>query len=692
MPNIKINGYEFDPVAERPSMAAFGLDTTETSWTNYILVQVKGPLSKDHRQQLADLGVEILAYEPTETYLARYPNDDLTSVAGLPFVLAAIPYPTFVKVPRDILDDELGAPRAGIFSDAAAEIVNSDSYREVDIVLHPGVDPASVKTTVADIAGLDPAEVDLSRNKIRATVSTERLHELSTIDEVRRIETVHRPTLLNDVATGIINADKLHLSSPPLRGSGQVIAVCDTGFDIGSSDDVHPAFTARVRKVRALGGVNPHDLNGHGTHVAGSILGDGVANGYGPVIGSAPAAELVMQAAGSAPDKELNGLPSDLYGLLKTTYDEDGARVHNNSWGVTGSSERGRYSQGATEIDEFIRDHRDMVVCFAAGNEGRDANSNGVIDNGSVTPPGTAKNCITVGSSESLRPDQSRRWATGSWTTKYPAEPISSDLWADNPAGMAAFSGRGPTRDGRTKPDLVAPGTSILSAHSRKARTRTFASLASTLTFWGTSTDPDYRYMGGTSMACPLVAGAAALVREHLISKKGIASPSAALVKACLINGCVDLVGQYVPSEAGGSPNFSSGYGRVDVRRSVSVSTDSDGLRFIDEGRELSTADEESFEIDIAEPGHDLKVTLVWTDRPGSELVNDLDLIVIAPDGSERHGNMPAGSSSFDRTNNVEQVWWRNAPVGRYDIMVRGTNVREPAQDFALVWRVDQPA
>ena len=48
-------------------------------------------------------------------------------------------------------------------------------------------------------------------------------------------------------------------------------------------------------------------------------------------------------------------------------------------------------------------EHKDFLILFAAGNDGSDGNRDGVVDEGSLTPPGTAKNCITVGAAESVR-------------------------------------------------------------------------------------------------------------------------------------------------------------------------------------------------------------------------------------------------------------------------------------------------
>jgi hypothetical protein len=78
---------------------------------------------------------------------------------------------------------------------------------------------------------------------------------------------------------------------------------------------------------------------------------------------------------------------------------------------------------------------------------------------------------------------------------------------------------------------------------------------------------------------------------------------------------------------------------------------------------------------------------LVWTDPPGEGLQSDLDLIVKVA-GQERHGNMPAGSAEFDRTNNVEQVSWENVPAGPVTVTVSAHRVTLAPQSFALVIRI----
>jgi serine protease AprX len=372
-------------------------------------------------------------------------------------------------------------------------------------------------------------------------------------------------------------------------------------------------------------------------------------------------------------------LPVDLNDLFIKPYQNDNARVHTNSWGAPVA---GAYNANSEEVDEFVYNHRDFVICFAAGNEGVDLDGNGTIDAKSIGSPGTAKNCITVGASESYRPNKVTSYGDGKprygnpWPIDFPVPPIEDDLWASNVNGMAAFSSRGPAQGNRIKPDVVAPGTAILSTHSRDANVGAF---------WGESIDPLFCFMGGTSMSTPLVAGCVAVVREFLIRDRAHLNPSAALVKAMLINGAEEITGQYSPSEAGTIPNFSQGFGRVNLAATVGPFDPDVTIEFRDENRALRAGEEESITIDLDSTVTLLKVTLVWTDPPGAALQNDLDLIVRAR-GEERHGNVPSTSSEFDRTNNLEQILWSGIPIGNVEIVVKAYRALPP-QTYALVIR-----
>jgi len=673
MAKITINGISVDPQAQQPMMAAANLVSADSASSNFILVQTKNPLTPAQKEQLAQLGATILEYVPENTYICRYPPSDLERIRSLPFVSWSNIYLQGFKVAASLRPHPTPADK-NLLTAAPSATLSNDPVT-VDILLHKREETEAVRDKIASAAGLSADTLKPGRNKIRLTVQRRRLKDIAAIDEVRSIEQYVPPKLFNNIARQILHVDDTQ-SGGSLQGEGQIVAVADTGFDKGATNDVHPAFAGRLIKLYALGRTgNASDPDGHGTHVAGSVLGDGTMQNGTRVRGTAPAARLVLQSVLDSTG-HLGGLPDDLHDLFTTPYQTDGARVHTNSWG---SAVSGAYTSNSNDVDDFVWNNRDMVICFAAGNDGKDSQSRGIVDAGSVGSPGTAKNCITVGASENNRPGfplgngQPLSYGNG-WPQDFPADPIHSDQVANSPDGMAAFSSRGPTGNGRIRPDLLAPGTAVLSTKSRVA----------TGGGWGPSGDPLYFFEGGTSMATPLVAGCAAVVREYLQSQ-GVNKPSAALVKAMLINGADLIPGQYALSEVGTPPDISQGFGRVNLLRTVAAASASETVQFFEEKTLLDTGQEES--LFNGPVGKALKVTLVWTDAAGEALQNDLDLIVRNTAGEERHGNMPPGSPDFDRLNNVEQVIWPMDAADTITVVVRCFRATTP-QSYALVVRV----
>ncbi|MET7655904.1 MULTISPECIES: S8 family serine peptidase [unclassified Streptomyces] len=674
MARITINGVTIDPLRQSHALASASLVSEDASASDYLLVQTTHIPSVQEKEQLAELGVVIHEYVPESTYLCGYRPADLGAVRALPFVAWADVYLEGFKIAPSLRPGGLQSDLAALADPTAAV----DSQRHaVDVVLHDDVDPEvdGVRQRIADAAGVSADDVRITRKKVRLTLSGDQLGALVGIDEVRQIDEVPQWVKHNSVARPIMNA-AVQLNGTAFLGQGQVVAVADTGFDLGSTTDVHPAFAGRVARLHALGRPGrSDDPDGHGTHVAGSVLGNGhSATMGGPVQGTAPRATLVLQSL-LDPAGRLGGIPDDLRDLFEPPYQNDGARVHTNSWGPQQPGLP--YGSSGFEVDDMVWQNPDLVICFSAGNSGHDRDRDGVIDTASVSAQAGAKNCVTVGASESRRPDIPQTYGQFAFVN-FPANPIRDDPMADNPAGMAAFSSRGPSREGRIAPDVVAPGTSILSTRSR-------AVVSPDIRF-GISSDPAFYFESGTSMATPLVAGCVAVLRETLVTN-GHHAPSAALLKALLINGAVELTGQYVPSEAGTSPNNSSGFGLVNLAGSV-IDPGDPNADFTEDGP-LEQGEENIVRVQVPVTGsfRTLKVTLVWTDPPGAALQNDLDLIVRAVSGQERHGNMGT-STGFDRTNNVEQVHWENVPPGDVDIIVRAHRITRFPQPYACVWRI----
>jgi serine protease AprX len=704
MARITINGVSLDPIAQAQALALAGLEAADAAESDYILIQTTAPLSPAQTDELARLSIVIHEYVSPNTYLCGYKGADLRSIRALQFVAWANVYLRNFKLGPNLRPAGVN-PAMHILPSAAAAS-NSRTPRKVDIIFHEDVDPNSdaVKSAVAAAARVDKDTLPMGRRKVRLTVEEKDLDDLAAIDAVRAIQEVPEVKLRNNVARPILNANVV-VSGTTYQGNGQVVAVADTGFDTGSTTSPHPAFTGRVAKLYALGRANKaDDPNGHGTHVCGSVLGDGTSASMGGAIqGTAPRARLVVQSLIDSVGA-FTGIPADLTDLFEPPYRDDGARVHTNSWGAVTPSLPYDSNAMAGEIDDFVWNHPDLVICFAAGNDGTDADGDGVVDPAQIGSESSAKNCITVGASESVRLEVSPTRPTyGSLRpSDFPKPPIHDDPMANHDEGMAAFSSRGPTQERRFKPDVVAPGTSILSTHSRNAP-------AAQHTF-GTSSDSDYFFDTGTSMATPLVAGCAAVLRETLV-KNGMPTPPAALIKALLINGAVELTGQYSPSEAGPSFNINSGWGRVDLLGSVILPGPNADAGFGESGP-LKQGNEGTITVTIPSqsPGNrdaagrsvaakaaagvgtmglgaTFKITLVWSDPAGPNLQNDLDLIVKAADGSERHGNMGT-SSGFDRVNNVEQVRWPNMPPGDAKITIRATRITRFPQPYAYAWRI----
>ncbi|MBV9789645.1 MAG: DUF11 domain-containing protein, partial [Chloroflexi bacterium] len=268
----------------------------------------------------------------------------------------------------------------------------------------------------------------------------------------------------------------------------------------------------------------------------------------------------------------------------------------------------------------------------------------------------------------------------------YGREPIATDTISDDPKGMAAFSSRGPTDDGRIKPDLVTPGTNIVSNRSH---------VPDASPQWGAhETNTHYVYSGGTSMATPLTAGAGVLVRQWL-TQSGLANPSAAVVKSTLLNTTADMgTGQYglgttqeIPNVR---PNGVNGWGRTDLGFMAAplpyklwVDDHTSGLTT---GQEVQYTHTDSRPLEVLTSDQPLRVMLSWTDPAASlsaskQLVNDLDLVVVGPNGTQYYGNSMA---TGDRTNNVEGVVINNPPLGFYTVRVRGFNVPIASQPYGL--------
>jgi serine protease AprX len=673
----------------------------------YYVVQMDGPISEESQDELAAAGAELLAYAPEFAYLVRVEPDQVEDVADLGAVTDVV-----AVEPEDKLADDL-APE-GV-------------YR---VLMHPGVDQDVVVQGLDD-AGLEPTTP--SRDSMLVAGTSAEVTPMAELAEVAWIENFTFREKHNEYGAGVISGTAA-ANARGYDGSSQTVAVADTGLGDGTQAGAHTDIpSSRITAINDWPGMDISNCatvtpdgaqdvdSGHGTHTALSAVGDGNASGVGK--GSAPGADLVFQSiedfatlfgvCGFGSGYFLLGLPDPLYDLFDEAY-VDGARIHSNSWGADVS---GDYNADSASVDEFMWDFPRMLVTFSAGNAGTDANANGVVDNDSIGAPGTAKNVLTVGASENARP----RWTCAeaadqdgtctstqneiftygtAWPADFPSAPVSTDRSAGNIQQMAAFSSRGPTDDGRIKPDVVAPGTWILSGYSDMYQYNyDTATNPQNGLFqydgWGVPYNIDYKYMGGTSMSNPIAAGAAAVVRDYY-TEIGNPTATAALVKATLINTAHDLRDENNDGVSDNDfpiPNNHEGWGRIDVDAATDGSL---------EHRDYENTESEAVTTGVVREysytsvaGQPFKVTLAWTDFPSTaaaatNLVNDLDLELESPLGNVYRGNVFSGGwsvtgGSADRLNNVENVFVQGPAAGTWTVRVTGFNVPSGPQGFALV-------
>jgi hypothetical protein len=707
-PMILLRAAEFDPRVSVPAVSAhLKAQAPAAGQQAHYIVQCTGPVLAASLRQMEAGGAKLLDYIPQFAFDVRATPEQVAQLAALPFVRwIGLMQPAY-KIEPGLLQGK----------------------GPIDVVIRPYEDDDPQLVASAAVL-LGARLVGGSRRfggLVRVQAPAPVIAALAGVGSVSWIETWKPKRLLNNVARRIMNVSFAVGERPDgydvwsndgLFGAGEVVAVADTGLDTGDLATISPDFEGRVKAVFSYtAGDRWWDRQGHGTHVAGSVLGNGANSGSIPsahdytfsFAGVAPEAELVLQRIFDDED-QFTG-PTDVSDLFEQAYNSPaGARIHSNSWGGGGF---GAYDTSSQSVDTFTWLHKDMVILFAAGNDGKDVTGkcgspDGKIDGGtrdqaSVTPPATAKNCITVGASESERPEGNFTYANA-WG--YPAPPISTDLIANNANGLVAFSSRGPTFDFRTKPDIVAPGTFI-------------ASVASQMLPGGGW----YDFKSGTSMATPLTAGSAALVREYYRKIQRWSNPSAALIKATLMN-CADEMapGQYgvwanADCVAGGAlqeialrPNSDEGWGRVNVGACIMnksqggsiwyrEGSSTRGVFSLDRMGGLTTGQSVELWFYVTDNTNPFHATLVWTDYPAfagtsHALVNDLDLEVRAPVSATQNVDIfgrgdkatVPGETIRDRVNNAEEVTIRTPRPGNYRVRVTAFGVpKGGAQPFALI-------
>lgn len=424
------------------------------------------------------------------------------------------------------------------------------------------------------------------------------------------------PKKLHNLASReLSNAIDLVAAPYGLDGTGVVVG----HWDGGRVDSDHPDFEGRVQNYEQ------GQVSSHATHTAGTILGGGVLNpehrGY------APEATMVAFEFFGNPTGERRVAKHEFY------HEHD-----NHSWGSS-VNQFGGYNQVALEFD---LDSRDLLLLpvKSAGNSGQQSE---IVDErygfDSLSPDSTAKNALVVGATQ-------------------------------DDGDLSSFSSRGPTNDGRVKPDICANGQNL------------------------TSTYPGNQYgtTSGTSMSAPSVTGMLALLSQLYKRENNGRRWAPDMSRAIMIHTAVDV---FHPG-----PDYRFGWGNADARAAADLII----ADAADPGTRLARGavrDKEQmiFGVDVPANAPNLKVTLSWLDAffnsaEERRLLNDLDMELVAPDGQTFRPFVLDPENPFDdattgvnNRDNVEQVVVDSPAAGTWGVVVSAASITDPdlfVQGFVL--------
>lgn len=353
--------------------------------------------------------------------------------------------------------------------------IMTQSSEEIPVIIQFNEDSNNIKESLLSSTNLLKPNLPLI-DAFSGYLSADEIYRLSEEPNINYISFDSRIYTLLDIAAGSMEVYFPHEKG--FEGEGITIAIIDTGVS-PHNDLTRPRNRIIGFKDLVNNKDKPYDDNGHGTHVAGIIGGNGYSS-RGKYLGVAPKANIF---AVKALDENGGGSTSkaiEAISYVIETKDKYNTKILNLSIGTPANN----YCENdplCKTVNKAVE--AGIVVVVAAGNSGPSRST--------ILSPGINENVITVGAVDDKR-----------------TVDVSDD-------SIASFSSRGPTLEGIQKPDLVAPGVSINSLSNTKL--------------------DSYVPLSGTSMATPLVSGSIAL----LLNKYGSLTPLQ--IKTVLTNSCIDL-------------------------------------------------------------------------------------------------------------------------------------------------------
>jgi PKD repeat protein len=737
---IMLNAKQLDTTL--PEVMALRTPVAPTGGKRLHLVQFAGPIKPEWQQELEGNGGAVITYIPYNTYLIYADGAAINVVqtwaAGTSIVQWEGQYLDEFKIHPDArLVDAKGQPQKPASETFAIQMVADSAANAATLSLINQLKLAPIRQQYEFLGYLN----------VTVMVPAERLADIAAQPEVVSIQPYAEPHKRDERQDQIV-AGNLTGSAPTGPGylawlaskgftqgqftaSGFAVDVTDSGIDNGTVTPGHfglytggdtnqpgrvvynrlegtPNSGSTIQGCDGHGTLNTHIIAGFNDAVAGFPHTDSSGFHYG--LGICPFVKV-----GSSVIFDPDNYTSPNVPNLQSQAYQDGARITSNSWGANTA---GGYNSDSQTYDAVVRDaqaagtpfptsgNQEMVVVFAAGNAGPGA--------GSIGAPGSAKNVISVGASENVRSLNSANGGNNATGNDGCAEP---DTGADNANDIIDFSSRGPCADQRKKPDIVAPGTHITGGVAQNSPPPSPAGTGSALACFAASgvcglqgsggignannffplSQQFFTESSGTSHSTPALAGCCALLRQYFINT-GRNAPSPAMTKAYLMNST-----RYLTGVGANDALWSNNQGMGEANLGMAFDGVARVLR--DElavDKFTATGQSHAWTGTISDPTKPFRVTLAWTDAPGSTTGNayrnDLDLVVTVG-GNTYKGNVFSGASSAtggtaDSRNNVESVFVPAGVTGSFAVLVTAANLNSDGvpneapsidQDFALV-------
>ena len=700
------------------------------------LLQFGGPITPEWKSAVAALGVRFIQYVPHNGYIVAGRPDELNAASRLRFV-------QFVDVLHGVLKSQAIASTEEEAQDLLISLANVPDAEHALKTLSR----LSEVDLTTEIVGEDEEELRVRGvfyGAAAAAIANERLvYAVSAFPAVELSDERVAMSLTSAVnsAGALIPPGgqyKMWLEAvcpdcTTLQQSGFSIGLADTGFWTGPQDasgqpNAGPADLPNSRVTYGTdyvvdpNGSTAHtptafdDTQGHGTFVGSLLAGNPAAGtdqeGFLYGAGVAPSAGLLVTKA--------NVNVGSVTPITKLAHDarSRGVFVQNHSYNEivpnqSSSSQTppcnppapdGKYTIVSHDFDRAVRDANGVsgdgvtpiTLVVPAGNRadplvGAHRSCSPYPVRNYTNPPGTAKNVIAMGGTETQR--------------------SQGEAWSCKGAGTASLlnveanSKRGTLDPGWFKPDLMAPAGNVTGLRIESIAQQVYCASTPSATAYAAGT--------GTSYAAPIGGGAALLAARAYSATPGAASP--ALIKAMLVMGARSMKGgkdyadwtlsNQPPNPAptiGAIPNQSQGFGRVSVQ---DILEPYPARHYFNEGEALNVGGTWTNTYKVHDGTRPVTAVLTWTDVPAqisvgqmitNPLVNDLDLAVhLGATCTERYvGNLlssnehsnpvSCASSTFDRKNNVEYIRFSAVSSATFTVTVKFETGAGGPQNFAV--------